>query len=181
MKTKHIILTVLSIFLCTVLFAQKKDTIKVWGNCGMCKKTIETAAKSSGATEADWNTETKILAVSYDNGKTNLVKIEQAVAASGYDTKNLTAPEEAYNKLPSCCQYDRKATVVLASSKSLTPKEEDCCADEKGSKTMDCCKDGICSMSNCCKDGKCVKGKDGKTADCCKDGKCSSADCCKKA
>ncbi len=181
MKTNHIILSVLSLFLCTALFAQKKDTVKVWGNCGMCKKTIETAAKSSGATEADWNTETKILAVSYNSGKTNLVKIEQAVAASGYDTKNFTAPEEAYNKLPSCCQYDRKAVVVMAASKSLTPKEDDCCADDKGAKTMDCCKDGKCSMSDCCKDGKCVKGKDGKTADCCKDGKCSSADCCKKA
>jgi periplasmic mercuric ion binding protein len=181
MKKNHIVLSVISLFLCTALFAQKKDTVKVWGNCGMCKKTIETAAKSSGAAEADWNTETKILAVSYNGEKTTLAKIEQAVAASGYDTKNFTAPEEAYNKLPSCCQYDRKASVVMATSASMTPKSDDCCQDDKGTKTMDCCKDGKCSMSGCCKDGKCVKNKDGKTADCCKDGKCGSGDCCKKA
>jgi len=188
MKTNHIILSVLSLFLYTALFAQKKDSVKVWGNCGMCKKTIETAAKSSGATEAVWSTETKILTVSY-NEKTSLTKIEQAVANAGYDTKNYTAPEAAYNKLHSCCQYDRKASAGIATSVSLTTtaKSEDCCADDKGAKTMDCCKDGKCNMTDCCKDGKCTMDKDGKMADCCKDGKCApgkdgkTADCCKKA
>ncbi len=189
MKTNHIILSVISLFLCSTLFAQKKETVKVWGNCSMCKKTIETAAKSSGASEADWNTETKILSVSYNGEKTNLAKIEQAVAISGYDTKNFTAPDSAYNKLHSCCQYDRKVVAGTVSNVSLTTaaKSEDCCTDDKGVKTMDCCKDGKCTMTDCCKDGKCTMDKDGKMADCCKDGKCTpgkdgkSADCCKKA
>src|SRR4029077_4052936 len=143
----------------------------------------ETAAKSAGASVADWNTETKILTVAYNNQKTNLSKIEKAVAASGYDTQNLTASEEAYNKLHSCCQYDRKA-VANATTASLTIKADDCCSD---SKAMDCCKDGKCTMvkdgktMDCCKDGKCTMSKDDKTMDCCKDNKCSASDCCKKA
>ena len=192
MKTNHIILSVISLFLCTALFAQKKETVKVWGNCGMCKKTIETAAKTSGAAEADWNTETKILSVTYNGEKTNLTKIEQAVAASGYDTKNFTAPEEAYNKLQSCCQYDRKAVAGTATNASLTAKADDCCKDDKNAKMTNCCKDGKCTksdcmkdgkctMCDCCKDGKCTKDKDGKMAECCKDTKGTAADCCKKS
>jgi len=170
MKTNHIILSVISLFITSALFAQKKDTLKVWGNCSMCEKTIETAAKSAGATSADWNTETKVLTVAYTS-KTNLSKIEKAVAASGYDTQNLTAPEDAYNKLHSCCQYDRKATVTTAKTVSLTTIKDDCCEDVKTTAAMDCCKDGKCTTGTCLKDGKCTKSKDGKC----------EADCCKKA
>ncbi len=181
MKNNHIILSIFSLFFCTALFAQKKDTMKVWGNCGMCKKTIETAAKGSGATQADWNTETKILAVSYPEKKTSLSKIEQSVAAAGYDTQNFTAPVEAYNKLNSCCQYDRKAGASpKATAAGLTLKSDDCCAEgASASVKSDCCKSGTCT--DCCKDGKCTKSKDAKSADCCKDGKCTTSDCCKKS
>jgi hypothetical protein len=43
----------------------------------MCKKTIEKAALEAGATAASWNTETKVLQLSYKNGKTDLVKISR--------------------------------------------------------------------------------------------------------
>ena len=36
---------VLFIILSSSATAQKNEEIKVWGNCGMCKKVIETAAK----------------------------------------------------------------------------------------------------------------------------------------
>lgn len=115
MKTRYFILSVLfaiaSINLSQAQTSSKsvvKDTVKVWGECGMCKKTIEKAAIEAGATSASWNTETKILQLSYKNGKTDLVKIQQAVAASGYDTKDFTADNEAYDKLHECCKYERK-------------------------------------------------------------------------
>ncbi len=158
----NIILSILTLFIFTSVSAQKKETVKVWGNCGMCQKTIETAAKSAGASSAEWNTETKVLTVAYKEKKTDLTKIEQAVAASGYDTKNFTASDDAYNKLHSCCQYDRKAGATASSEKA------------------DCCKDGKCDKDhNEC--ANCEKCKDGKCADCCKDGVCSTGkDCCKK-
>src|SRR6478752_1891347 len=112
MKSRYFILSVLfTIASFSLLQAQssavfKKDTVKVWGECGMCKKTIEKAALEAGATTANWNTETKVLALSYKNGKTDLVKIQQAVAASGYDTKDFTADNEAYDKLHECCKYE---------------------------------------------------------------------------
>jgi mercuric ion binding protein len=93
-------------------FAQAKTTtekIKVWGNCEMCKETIEKAAKSAGATEALWNEEAKVLTVTYASSKTSNKKIQEKVAAAGYDTETVRATEKAYKKLPGCCQYERKA------------------------------------------------------------------------
>lgn len=89
--------------------ATKKETVKVWGNCGMCKKTIEKSLKGvKGIESASWDKTTKILSVSFDDSKITMKKIEKKVAASGYDTQNVKANDGAYNNLAECCQYDRK-------------------------------------------------------------------------
>ncbi len=89
-------------------FAQPKtEAIPVSGNCGMCKNNIEKAAKKAGATSADWDTESKILTVKYNSSSTNTAKIQQGIAAVGYDTRDFKAADEAYDKLHACCKYDR--------------------------------------------------------------------------
>ena len=82
---------------------------QVWGNCGMCKKTIEKAAKGvDGVASADWNVDTHQFNVSFDPAKTSTEKVHQAIAAAGYDTDAVRGNDEAYNKLHGCCQYERK-------------------------------------------------------------------------
>lgn len=112
MKTLNIYAALLfSIFAVNFSFAQtalQKETIKVWGNCGMCKTTIEKAAKSAGASVASWNEDSKELKVSYAVNKTSGTKIQQAIARSGYDTQDFTADNKAYDNLHGCCKYDRK-------------------------------------------------------------------------
>jgi periplasmic mercuric ion binding protein len=83
------------------------ESFPVSGNCGMCKKTIEAAAKAAGASVATWNAEKAILKIGFNPTKTTRVKIEQAIAAKGYDTKNVKGNDSAYANLPACCQYDR--------------------------------------------------------------------------
>jgi len=161
---KNLFLSFLFIVFATVIsYAQTTAKIKVAGNCGMCKKNIETAAKSAGASAASWDKAAKILTVSFD-ATSSANKIEEAVAAAGYDTEHQTASQEAYSKLDECCQYERVA------------KKSDM-------KEMACCKDGACSKKdmNCCKKGaECMQAKTAKAAKkamgCCKD-----ASCCKKA
>lgn len=85
-----------------------KDSMVVNGNCGMCKKTIEKSALEAGATTAFWDRKAKILKVEFDASKTNNEKIQKAVAQSGYDTQDFTAPDSSYSNLEACCQYDRK-------------------------------------------------------------------------
>ena len=86
----------------------KTDTFKVWGNCGMCKKTIEKAATVNGVQKAEWNRETKVFTLLYNPAVTTNEKIQKAIAAAGYDTEKFTGDDKAYEKLPGCCHYDRK-------------------------------------------------------------------------
>ena len=84
----------------------------VRGNCGMCKKTIEKAAKSvAGVANANWDVDKKKMAVSFDDSKTDAMSIHKAIAASGYDTTKAAGDEEAYNNLPGCCQYDHNMEI----------------------------------------------------------------------
>lgn len=144
--------------------AQKNvsETIKVSGNCGMCKTKIEKAAKTAGASFAEWDVDTKILSVKYSSKSTNSAKIQDAIAATGYDTEAKKATDEAYNNLHSCCKYERA-----------------------GKASMDCCKDGKCTKEG--HDGKdCCKEKGHDKMDCCKDGKCTKEghagkECCRKS
>lgn len=84
------------------------ETIKVWGNCGMCQTKIEKAAKSAGAKTASWDADTKELKVTYAAKKTSSAKIQEAIANTGYDTQDFKAVQAAYDNLHGCCKYDRK-------------------------------------------------------------------------
>lgn len=84
------------------------STFKVWGNCDMCKETIEGSLKVEGVSKADWSTETKMIAVSYDTTKITLDQIQKNIALVGYDNEKYKGDDKAYSELPGCCQYDRK-------------------------------------------------------------------------
>ncbi len=90
--------------------ASETAEFKVWGNCGMCKKTIEKAAKGvSGVQSANWDVDTHQFNVVFDPGKTSVKQIHQAIAKAGYDTDLLRGDDTAYNNLHGCCQYERRA------------------------------------------------------------------------
>lgn len=174
MKTLNIYAALLfSIFAVSFSFAQtsvKKETLKVWGNCGMCKKVIEKAAKSGGASYASWNEDSKQLKVSYAVNKTSAATIQQSIARSGYDTQDYIADDAAYNKLPGCCQYERKSTEV-----ALNTTSKKCCDNAKCGTGADCCKDMAC-----CKDKSCCSKKEGVAMKCCDNAKCGKeAGACK--
>lgn len=79
----------------------------VRGNCGMCKSTIEKAVNNvEGVASANWDVDKKKIDVTFDSSKTDEMAIHNAIAASGYDTEKVAGNEEAYQNLPSCCQYD---------------------------------------------------------------------------
>lgn len=103
------LLTVLVFVFTTVTFAQNKKakaSIEVNGVCMMCKDRIEKAAiKSKGVKSANWNVKTHELKLIYDERKTNLEAIQQQIIAVGHDTKDMKAPDEAYNNIHPCCKY----------------------------------------------------------------------------
>ena len=111
MKTKVLSLVALFILGAVTVFAgNKTEKFKVYGNCGMCESRIEKAAKSvEGVSKADWNKETKMIEVVFDDSKTDVHKVHMAIAKVGHDTEMHKATDEAYNNLPGCCHYDRTA------------------------------------------------------------------------
>jgi copper chaperone CopZ len=86
----------------------KTATVKIYGNCGMCKKTIEKAANLKGVATVDWNKDTKMAKLTYDSTKTNQGEILKKIALAGYDSEKIKAKNEDYDNLPGCCQYDRE-------------------------------------------------------------------------
>lgn len=88
--------------------SKKSDTFKVYGNCGMCKETIEGALiKKDGVIKKSWDKKTKMLSITYNESKLNLLQIKQKLADVGYDTDEIRAKDETYNNLPDCCKYER--------------------------------------------------------------------------
>ena len=100
--------------------AQTK-TVKVYGNCGMCKTTIEKAGSKKKLYKTDWNEETKMASITYDSKKSTADEVLKSIALSGYDNINYLAPDDAYNKLHGCCKYEReKKAVVKTNAKLMT-------------------------------------------------------------
>ena len=88
----------------------KKETFKVYGNCGMCEARIEKAAKGvDGVSSADWDQETKMIEVKYNPDEVEMMDIHKAIAKVGHDTEKVEAEDKVYEGLPGCCKYERKS------------------------------------------------------------------------
>ncbi|WPO90955.1 DUF3347 domain-containing protein [Chryseobacterium sp. HR92] len=113
MKSLSKILMVIAVLLSyTISFAQiknaKTETVKIYGNCDMCKANIEKAGNLKNISSVTWNKDTKMAALSYDAQKTNEDEILKRIALAGYDSEKFLAPDDAYQKLAGCCQYKRE-------------------------------------------------------------------------
>lgn len=155
------LIALFSAFSFAAVAQSETQTFDVSGNCGMCKKTIEKAAKDAGATEAVWNKDTKKITVTFVSSKTNLAKIQQKIADAGYDNAGFNATNDTYNKLHQCCHYERTS---MDSNKALN-------ADNVKDKDKSCCQKGEKAdkvkvkdkEKSCCQKGeKCDKEKEKK-------------------
>ena len=83
-------------------------TFKAAGNCKMCKTRIEKALQVDGVSKAEWDVATKTVTVTFNPHVLDLQDLQQKVAAAGHDTEAAKADGKVYDKLPECCQYERK-------------------------------------------------------------------------
>ena len=87
---------------------EKTEEFTVYGNCGMCERTIENSLKDvNGVSKGDWDRETDVMTVVYNPEIISLEDIKQKIADVGYDSDTHRAKDEVYNNLPGCCQYER--------------------------------------------------------------------------
>lgn len=163
-------------FLSTAKAQLVSDKFTVHGKCGMCKKTIETAALSSGVKSANWQKDKQMIEVEYDSANVSISKVKKAIADAGYDNDTFKATDESYGNLPECCQY-RTAKAACAPGKEKCKKGKKCC--KKSDQTKSCCTSSCDKSKPCCAktDGaKCEKD----AASCCKKGEAGKGKCCKE-
>lgn len=96
------------------------ESVKIYGNCGMCKSTIEKAGNVKKVAKVDWNKDTQMATLTYDPSKTNQAEILKRIALAGYDSDQFLAPDDVYAKLPGCCQYDRVKKSETAITEVMT-------------------------------------------------------------
>lgn len=85
-----------------------KYTIMVNGNCEQCQRRIQKAAFSvAGVKVAIWSIDTHKLEITLNEEKTSVAEVKKAVAKAGYDAGEFKATKVDYDKLPTCCQYER--------------------------------------------------------------------------
>ncbi len=101
----------------------KTEIVKVYGNCGMCKTTIEKAGSKKKLYKTDWNEDTKMASITYDTKKSGIDEVLKSIALSGYDNVNYLAPNDAYNNLHGCCKYDREKKAVVKTNAKLMADE----------------------------------------------------------
>ncbi len=86
-----------------------KYEFEVNGNCEQCQKRIQKAAFSvAGVKSAEWHIDDHILHVIINEEKCSVLDVKNAVAKAGHDTDEVKATDVVYDKLPGCCQYERK-------------------------------------------------------------------------
>lgn len=99
----------------------KQEKFFVAGNCSMCKERIEKAVTNlEGIHHAFWSADDKMLSVTYDPEKLDLMNIHHAVADVGHDTRKVRAEDEFYDNLHSCCKYERVQQTDDAKLKSTS-------------------------------------------------------------
>ena len=101
---KNIFLALLMV--CTVGVFAKTITkkIEVKGECGQCKEKIEAALDIPGISFAEWNKDTKVLTVRYNDNKVSEDLIHSTISKLGYATDKLAADKAGQAKLAQCCQ-----------------------------------------------------------------------------
>jgi copper chaperone CopZ len=73
--------------------------------CESCKKRIESyMVREDGIQKINVDFKKKTTKVTFVSDRTNIENIKTAIANVGYDADDVTANEESYKKLPSCCK-----------------------------------------------------------------------------
>ncbi len=102
----------------------KTESVKIFGNCDMCKMSIENAGNLKNVADVSWNKDSKMAVISFDSKKTNRDEILKRIALAGYDSNEYLAPDSAYAQLAGCCKYERQnkqPTIVMDHSKMNPP------------------------------------------------------------
>jgi copper chaperone CopZ len=80
-------------------------TIKTTIQCSSCEKRImKNLPFEKGVTDVKVDVDKQTVWVEYNDAKTDLKKIKEAIAKLGYDADDVKRDAKVYEKLPACCK-----------------------------------------------------------------------------
>ncbi len=108
---KLLTLVVALIGFVTMGFSQAKKGVQTVSiktptvQCESCKKRIESyLMREQGIQKVNVDYKKKVTKVTFVADRTNIENVKTSIANAGYDADDVTANEESYQKLPSCCK-----------------------------------------------------------------------------
>lgn len=114
MKTKIIGLLIVIIFLTTLInlkaehaYSEKTVVIDLSTNmiCTMSMNIIKKALnKVKGVENIEFDVDSKMVTVTFDDSLTNLSKLEKVLTDAGFNANDKDADLMAYESLPKCCK-----------------------------------------------------------------------------
>ena len=111
MKGKSLLLGLLFICLGYSGMTQKSNdknstiVIKTSAQCEMCEERILNELNMhKGVKKVEFNLPTKEVTITYNAAKTSEDKLREAISKIGYSADDVSAVDDAYEKLPSCCK-----------------------------------------------------------------------------
>jgi len=102
----------------------KTETVKIYGNCSMCKSRIEKAGSLKNTATVIWDKDSKKASLRYDGSKTNRDEILKRIALAGHDNEKFLAPDDVYAQLPECCLYNRELKLTSKSNVAAGVRRE---------------------------------------------------------
>jgi len=121
-----ILMTIGGLLSCNNSYCQiknaKTETVRIYGNCNMCKSKIEKAGNQRKVAKVTWDKDTQMATITYNEKKTNQDEILKRIALVGYDSDKFLAPDDVYKKLDDCCQYDRVAQTASMHTMTVASK-----------------------------------------------------------
>jgi copper ion binding protein len=128
----------------------KTETIKLNSIvCNTCVDKLNTVIGSiDGVSKVDISLTEKQAIVTFDDSKTSLDKIENAITSAGYNANDKTADKDAFDKLPACCQAKEKSGCKGKDEMNMNDsKENSGCKDKNmnDSKDHPCCNKSKCT------------------------------------
>ena len=161
----------------------KTETIKLNSIvCNTCVDKLNTVIGSiDGVSKVDISLTEKQAIVTFDDSKTSLDKIENAITSAGYNANDKLADKDAFDKLPACCQGKGKEGCKGKDEMNMNmndSKEQSGCKGMDSMNMKDCKGMDSMNMKDCkeqsgCKGMDNMNMNDSKDHSCCNKSKCT--------
>jgi len=135
--------------------------------CDQCVDRLNKVISSiDGVSNVDISLTEKQAVVTFDDSKTSLDKIENAITSTGYNANDKLADKDAFEKLPACCKIKEHSGCKGMDNMNMDNMKMDNMnmndSKDKNMKMEGSMDNGCCNKSGSMNNSGCTRNKQGK-------------------